>query len=97
MHLQSSGRRRTTTLARRMMLGRIQLVAKDPSFDAVPRPDGKAASRAAPIVAPDANAGPPPDARWSRDIRDYYNAVMQEPVPQELLDLLARIATEKAE
>jgi hypothetical protein len=86
-----------STQARSMTLGRIQLVARDLSLDAIPGPHGKAASRAAPIVAPDASTAPLPDAGWSKDIRDYYNAVMQEPVPQELLDLLARIAADKAE
>ncbi|WP_298191263.1 NepR family anti-sigma factor [Novosphingobium sp.] len=68
-------------------------MVKDPSFHAIPERVRTAASRA----APGANAGPQPDPAWSKDIRDYYNAVMQEPVPQELLDLLARIATDKAE
>lgn len=93
MLLQSSSRRRTNTLASSVTLGRIKRVAKDPSFDAIPGPNGRAASPA----APGANAGSLPDAAWSKDIRDYYNAVMQEPVPQDLLDLLARIATDKAE
>jgi hypothetical protein len=96
MLLQSSGRRRKSPLTRGITLGRIQLVAKAPSFDAIPGPDEKAASRAAPNVTLGANTGPRPDAGWSKDIRDYYNAVMQEPVPRELLDLLARIATDKA-
>lgn len=80
-------------LASSMLLGRIQLVAKDPSFDPNPRPDGMPASGA----VPGASTGPVPDAAWNKDIRDYYNAVMQEPVPRELLDLLARIATDKTE
>lgn len=97
MLLQSSGRRRASTLAKGITLGRIQLVVNDPSFGAFPRPNGKAAPNAAPIFATGTNAGSQPDAAWSKDIRDYYNAVMQEPVPQELLDLLARIATDKTE
>lgn len=100
MLLQSSGRRRTSTLARGITLGRIKRVAKDPSFDVISQPNGKAAPNAAPNFASNfatsANTGQQPDAAWNKDIRDYYNAVMQEPVPQELLDLLARIATDIA-
>lgn len=97
MLLQSSSRRRTSTLARGITLGRIKPLAKDPSLDAIPGPNGKAVSSAAPNAALAANPGPMPGAAWSKDIRDYYNAVMQEPVPQELLDLLARIATDTAD
>jgi hypothetical protein len=60
--------------------GRIELVAKNTSFDTEPGPD---------------QALPAPS--WSKDIRNYYNAVVEEPVPQEFLDLLARIASDIAE
>lgn len=49
------------------------------------------------MTAPDAHDSSLPDPAWSKDIRDYYNAVMQEPVPQEFLDLLAKIATDITE
>lgn len=33
-----------------------------------------------------------PDPDWNKDIRAYYDAVVEEPVPQEFVDLLQQIA-----
>lgn len=93
MLLHSGNGRKTHTLMKGVRLARIHLVAKDPSFDPRPEPDGTAASMAA--LGPHDGSLPAP--AWSKDIRDYYNAVMQEPVPQEFLDLLAKIATDTPE
>lgn len=73
--------------------GGIGLVAKDPSIDPKAEPD----STAADMAAGDGDAAALRDPAWSREIRDYYNAVVNEPVPQEFLDLLAKIASDIAE
>lgn len=93
MLLHSGNDLKTSPLTRGVKLARIQLVAKDPSFDPIPAADGTANS----FAAPPAQDGSLPDPAWSKDIRDYYNAVMQEPIPQEFLDLLAKIAPDKPE
>ncbi|WP_421839095.1 NepR family anti-sigma factor [Novosphingobium sp.] len=68
-------------------------MAKDPFLDPRIAPKGQTTASAAPEV----NDGSMPDPAWSKDIRDYYNSVMQEPVPQEFLDLLAKIASDSSE
>ena len=80
MLLQSGHTGKTSAPMRGTKFGRIELVAKNTSFDTEPGPD---------------QALPAPS--WSKDIRNYYNAVVEEPVPQEFLDLLARIASDIAE
>jgi hypothetical protein len=67
---------------------RMQLVPRDPSLDQIPDPDGKATG----LVWPERHYELLLDPVWSKDIRDYYNAVVWEPMPQEILDLLAKIA-----
>jgi hypothetical protein len=93
MLLHSGSDLKTSPLTRGVKLGRIQLVAKDPLFDPTREPNGVVNGSAVPT----AQDGTLPDPAWSKDIRDYYNAVMQEPIPQEFLDLLARIAPENPE
>lgn len=73
--------------------GGIGLVAKNPSIDPKAEPD----STAADMAAADGDDAALRDPAWSREIRDYYNAVANEPIPQEFLDLLARIAPDIAE
>lgn len=34
----------------------------------------------------------PPTPAWSEDIRAYYHAAAEEPVPQDFSDLMAQIA-----
>lgn len=93
MLLHSGDGRKTSTLTGGVKLARIQLVAKDPFLDPRLAPNGRTAASA----APDGNDSSMPDPAWSKDIRDYYNSVMQEPVPQEFLDLLAKIAPDSSE
>nr|WP_246404532.1 NepR family anti-sigma factor [Novosphingobium sediminicola] len=44
-----------------------------------------------PSVSPQASTTAPPPA-WSQDIRAYYHAAAEEPVPQDFVDLMAQIA-----
>lgn len=85
MLLRGGKERKARALSRGTKLGGMHLVARDPSYDRIPAPDGKVTRMAA-------HDGSLPETAWSKDIRAYYNAVMLEPMPQEFLDLLARIA-----
>ncbi len=66
---------------------------KDPFSKAKPAP-GFERKQAAPV---DLQDGELPEADWNKDIRAYYDAVVEEPVPQEFLDLLAQIASDISE
>lgn len=45
----------------------------------------------------DGHDGALPDPEWNKDIRAYYDAVVEEPVPQEFVDLLDQIAKDISE
>lgn len=57
--------------------------------------DGSPASGAGGNSSDRAQARPLSDPAWNDDIRAYYNAVVQEPLPQEFPALLAQIARAK--
>lgn len=71
----------------------MQRVTKDPSFKAKPAPVRKA-NGAEPA---DDKGSALPDPAWNKDIRAYYEAVVEEPVPQEFIDLLTQIAKDITE
>lgn len=71
----------------------MQRVTKDPSFEAKPAPDAQA-NGATPAVDQGVAL---PEPEWNKDIRAYYDAVVDEPVPQEFVDLLAQIAKDITE
>ncbi len=68
----------------------IQRVTQNPSFKAKPAP-GAQPNHAAPT---DKSDDALPDPEWNKDIRAYYEAVVEEPVPQEFVDLLQQIAND---
>lgn len=70
----------------------MRRVTNDPS-KAKPAPGAKA-KQAAPANGHD---GGLPDPEWNKDIRAYYDAVVEEPVPQEFVDLLQQIAKDISE
>lgn len=76
----------------------VQRVTKDPTSE--PKPLTDAPLTDAPLTGSKANGAASgekdhaglPDPVWNADIRAYYDAVVEEPVPQEFVDLLAEIA-----
>jgi hypothetical protein len=66
---------------------------KDPFAKAKPAP-GFERKRAAPVNRQD---GEHRETDWNKDIRAYYDAVVEEPVPQDFVELLAQIAKDISE
>lgn len=71
----------------------MQRVTNDTSSTPEPAPGAK--TKLAGSV--DGLDGALPDPEWNKDIRAYYDAVVEEPVPQEFVDLLAEIAKDISE
>ena len=46
-----------------------------------------------PSVAP-AEAPPPANPAWAKDLRELYNAVVEEPLPDSFTDLLSQLDAE---
>jgi hypothetical protein len=71
----------------------MRRVTDDPASKVDIAPGGKPKR----VASGNGHDGTLPDPEWNKDIRAYYDAVVNEPVPQEFVDLLQQISKEISE